>query len=184
MAESRNFHVISGGPGSGKTSMIEMLRHRGYRCVDEAGRDIIRQQARIGGPGVHDNDRALYCELMLSRMIHDYDALDGHAAPVFFDRGIGGLIGYCRLTGMAVPAHLRQAAAVFRYNPAVFITPPWPEIYHADSERKQDFAEAVRTFEAVVAGYHESGYRVIEVPKTSVAARVDFLLGQIAEGTG
>ena len=33
--------VITGGPGTGKTSVIEELTNRGCKCFDEGSRDII-----------------------------------------------------------------------------------------------------------------------------------------------
>ena len=33
-----NYFVITGGPGAGKTAIIESLRDRGYATVGEAGR--------------------------------------------------------------------------------------------------------------------------------------------------
>ena len=62
-----NFHIITGGPGSGKTSVIYELRERGYPCVDEVGRKIIREQLLIGGDALHWCDKAKFLELMLSR---------------------------------------------------------------------------------------------------------------------
>ena len=94
----------------------------------------------------------LFRELMLAHMIDHYGRVGAPDDPVFFDRGIPGLIGYCRLIGVPVPDHIRRAAEVFRYNDTVFVTPPWPEIYAQDHERHQDFAEAVRTYEVVVEG--------------------------------
>lgn len=38
--------VITGGPGTGKTSIVEMLRHGGSPCIDESGRQIIRRQLK------------------------------------------------------------------------------------------------------------------------------------------
>jgi predicted ATPase len=48
---------------------------------------------------------------------------------------------------------MKRAVAVFRYNRRVFIAPPWREIFQQDSERKQDFDEAVRTYDSLVATY-------------------------------
>jgi predicted ATPase len=171
-----NFHIITGGPGSGKTSIIAALRERGYRCVDEVGRQIIREQVLIGGNALHWGDRKTFLELMLSRSMQDYELADREEGPVFFDRGIAEFAGYCRLTGMPLPAHVETATKLFRYAHSIFVTPPWPEIFENDQERKQDFREAVTTFGAVVGACREAGYELIEVPKVPVPERVEFIL--------
>lgn len=96
--------------------------------------------------------------------------------PVFFDRGVPDVIGYLKLTGLTVPAHAEAAARRFRYHRRVFIAPPWPDIYAQDTERRQDFAEAVRTYDAMVDCYTSYGYRLIELPRVSVKARVRFVM--------
>ncbi|WP_279157967.1 AAA family ATPase, partial [Parabacteroides goldsteinii] len=37
-------YVITGGPGTGKTSLIEELKIVGYQTVKEVARDIIKEQ--------------------------------------------------------------------------------------------------------------------------------------------
>jgi predicted ATPase len=180
LSDFHSYFVITGGPGAGKTSLIAELGRRGHISVEEAGRAIIRQQRAIGGTALHTANRVLFRELMLSHMIDRYEQAADGDDPVFFDRGIPGLIGYCRLIGVPVPDHIRRAADVYRYNAAVFVTPPWPEIYAQDHERHQDFAEAARTYEVMVEGYREAGYTLVELPKASVTERADFVLEQIA----
>ena len=173
------FTVLTGGPGAGKTSVIEELRRRGYAGTQEAGRAIIQDQLRIGGSALHTGDRVLFAELMLSWEMRSYRlAQDSAAAAVFFDRGIPELTGYYRLSGLPVPAHVAAAARLFRYRVRVFVAPPWPEIYGTDAERGQDYAEAVATCEAVTAAYAEHGYELIELPLASVPARADFVLAR------
>ena len=62
-----------------------------------------------------------------------------------------------------------------RYNTRVFVFPPWREIYETDAERKQDWAEAERTFDLVLWTLPQLGYEPLVVPKGSVAERADFL---------
>lgn len=173
------FTVLTGGPGSGKTSVIEELRRRGYAGTQEAGRAIIVDQLLIGGNALHTGDRVLFAELMLSWEIRSYRmAQDDPSPAVFFDRAIPEFPGYYRLSGLPVPAHVAAAARLFRYRPRVFVAPPWPEIYTTDSERGQDYAEAVATYEAVTAAYAEQGYELIDLPFAPVAERADFVLAR------
>lgn len=95
---------------------------------------------------------------------------------VFFDRGVPDVLGYLRLLGLPVPSHMDNAARAFRYNRRVFIAPPWREIFQRDSERRQDFEEAERTCEAMVATYRDYGYELIELPRAAVEERVRFVL--------
>src|SRR6476646_4988836 len=62
---SDRYFVITGGPGSGKTALIEALRSRGYACSNEAGRVIIQDQVAIDGRALPWRDPLLFAELML-----------------------------------------------------------------------------------------------------------------------
>jgi predicted ATPase len=169
--------VITGGPGSGKTSLIDALQRAGFARSIEAGRAIIQDQEVIDGPALRDP--ALFAELMLSWELRSYRMAQDLPGPVFFDRGVPDVAGYLRLMELPIPVHVQQAAALFRYNRHVFVAPPWAEIYKPDAERKQSFAEAVRTYEAMVAAYEALGYGVIELPRCSIAERVEFLRAKV-----
>ena len=174
-----DFHIITGGPGSGKTTLVEALGKGGMAIVPEVGRQIILEQQAIGGSATHGGDRALFSELMLTRAVGDYERYRGTSGPVVFDRGIPELVGYRRLSGLPVPDHFRNAAAVYRYAPTVFLAPPWPGIYRNDSERKQSLEEALATYEAVRVACNEAGYDLVELPLVSVAERVAFVRARI-----
>jgi predicted ATPase len=160
--------------------LIDRLAARGFATVDEAGRAILREQAESGGDATHTGDAAAFGELMLARGIADYRrmAAGDPDEPVFFDRGIAELTGYWQLMGLQVPPHVREAAAQYRTNALVFLAPPWREIYRQDAERKQDWDEAVRTFERVRDAYDEAGYMTVEIPKDTVARRLSFVLAE------
>jgi predicted ATPase len=179
------FVVVTGGPGSGKTTLIDALAGAGFACTAEAGRAIIQEEVASGGTALPWADREAFATRMLDRDVRTYRTVRavaaGHGGPVFFDRGIPDVIGYRRLVGMPVPPALEEAARRLRYHRRVFIAPPWPEIFHADAERKQDFAEAVRTFGAMRGVYAEYGYELVGLPKAPVAERVAFVLGELGE---
>lgn len=171
--------VLTGGPGSGKTTLIEALAKRGHAVQPEAGRAIIRDQRAIGGEGLPWKNRALFAELMLAADLRSYDEACGQGELVFFDRGLPDIVGYLALCGLPVPPYAGAAAERFRYRRTVFIAPPWPAIFGQDAERKQDFAEAERTYEAMARTYPRYGYDLVELPQESVETRVDFVLKRL-----
>jgi predicted ATPase len=176
------FFVLTGGPGSGKTRVIETLRKAGYAGMVEAGRGIIQDQVAIGGRALPWSDPVLFAELMLSWDMRSYRNAEKASGPVFFDRGVVDLAGYFELLGLPVPTYVEKAVKLFRYNRRVFIAPPWEEIFEQDRERKQDFTEAVRTYEAMVSAYTESGYELVELPRVPIEERVTFVLKAIGAG--
>jgi predicted ATPase len=178
-ADSDNFFIVTGGPGSGKSSLIEALHQRGYERSIEAGRGIIQDQVAIEGRALPWHDRLLFAELMLSWDMRSYHLAQNSTAPIFFDRGLPDTLGYLRLLRLPAPAHMRKAADVFRYNRKVFIAPPWEEIFEQDRERKQDFEEAVRTYDSLVKTYQSLNYELIELPRSTLEERRDFVLNEI-----
>ncbi|OCW59569.1 AAA family ATPase [Hoeflea olei] len=172
--------VVTGGPGSGKTSLIDALVRRGHRSMPEAGRAIIQDQVRIGGSSLPWGDRAMFAELMLGwelRSHHEASTLEG---PVLMDRGIPDVVGYLTLCGLPVPDHVETAARLYRYNSRVFIAPYWDAIFAQDAERKQDRQEAEATARVMAETYARLGYQLIELPRTSVEARADFIETQLS----
>ncbi|QCI65440.1 AAA family ATPase [Phreatobacter stygius] len=175
--------VVTGGPGSGKTTLIDALKTAGLATSEEVGRRIIRDQQAIGGRALPWLDRALFAEMMLAFEMGNYHAAAGQPGAVLFDRGVPDVLGYLNLIGLPIPHHMDVAARTLRYNRRVFIAPPWPEIYRTDGERKQDLDEAARTHSAMVLTYRQYGYELVELPRAPVAARVDFVIATLAGKT-
>ncbi|HWM81460.1 MAG TPA: AAA family ATPase [Pseudolabrys sp.] len=169
------FFIVTGGPGSGKTTLIEALAARGHPVVAESGRQIIKEQMATGGQALPWADRTAFAAAMLTQAIDEHRRNRASHRPVFFDRGIPDVIGYLSLVGLPVPAATNDAARHYRYDTRVFIAPPWPEIFTQDSERKQSFEEAEHTFEAMTRVYPRYGYRLVELPRTGVDERVAFV---------
>ncbi len=171
--------ILTGGPGSGKSTIIETLLKRGYWCSKEAGRGVIQDQVNIGGDALPWANQTAFAELMLSWEMRSWHEAEGQTRPCFFDRGVPDVVGYLRLSALNIPRHLENAVAKFRYNRTVFITPPWRDIYVQDTERKQSFNVAVATYHAMVKTYRLYDYQLIELPCISVEERVDFILSRI-----
>ncbi|WP_338085937.1 ATP-binding protein [Haematobacter missouriensis] len=167
--------VITGGPGSGKTSLVMALAAEGLTIMPEAGRALIRAGRAIDGPALPWRDPALFAETMLAWEIRSHAAADDLSGPVIFDRGVPDVAGYLRTIGRSVPSHVQRAMERFRYDDPVFLAPYWPEIFGPDRERRQDAAEARATAEAMRHTYTEAGYRLVELPRASIAERAAFV---------
>lgn len=174
-----NFYIFTGGPGAGKTTVINELSKHNYGCIQEVARAIIKEQHATGGNALHTGDRTRYANLMLKNSIDDYILHSSKDDILFFDRGIPDLYSYQSQYCGGVTSAFEDAIKSYRYNTRVFIFPPWPEIYCHDSERKQDLKEAIKTYHSLKSAYDICGYETIDVPKTSVEMRMQFILKTI-----
>lgn len=178
-----NFFILTGCSGGGKSTLLDALKARGIACVDEAGRSIVRQQLALGGQEIINGGSSKWTELILSHNMHNFEGVTETQKPVFFDRGIAECLGHSFAQGLPAPAHFTRAATLYRYNPTVFMLPPWPEIYVQDAERLHGFDDALREYNALCQVYPQCGYTLVEVPKVSVDERAAFVLertGQVA----
>jgi predicted ATPase len=173
-----NFIVLTGPPGSGKSSLLTALQARGYPVVPEPARRIIAAQRSIEGNGVSDRDVRLFIELLLSHAIEDYQRSGDAAAPVFYDRGIPDVSGYAATFGFDHPP-ARNAARLYRYNRTVFFAPAWEAIFTNDDERTLSFPMTQQFGDDLRAAYEQSGYDVVDLPLVSVEERAQFILRHI-----
>jgi predicted ATPase len=175
-----NLFVITGGPGSGKTSLLLELERRGFPHLPEVAREIIREQVACDGPALPWKDRASYTALMLSRSVASYLEHLAVSDTMFVDRGIPDTLGYARIIGLPDTREIETACAQYRYNQRVFIAPPWEEIYITDSERKQSWEEAVQVFGQLMETYGSCGYKLLELPRCSVEERAAFVMENLS----
>jgi len=179
---NKNAIIITGGPGMGKTSVIDWLRNAGHQVIPESGRDIIQKELKAGGNKLPWADRQGFANKMFTSATADFDkALFNNEVQTFFDRGIPDVIGYLMLCELPVPDKMFIAAKNRRYHQKVFIAPPWEEIYERDEERKQSFDEASATYEVMCRIYTDLGYSLVELPKLTIEKRAAFILNEVTD---
>ena len=169
--------VLAGGPGAGKTSVIERLAEKGYHCAPDVARSVIRQRLAAGlSPRPAP---AEFAQAVLEGDVANYETAPADRVS-FFERGVvdalGSLLGCGALTAEACQARVDR----YPYHPTVLLFPPWAAIYRTDSERDQTFTEAVHVYGRVKAWYARCGYELLEVPPGSVDERVRFVERAIA----
>src|SRR5690606_25200546 len=127
-SDTSRFFVITGGPGAGKSTLVEALERHGFACSTEAGRAGVREQGAVGGNALPWRDPRAFAERMLEHELRSYRLTAETKGLVFFDRGLPDIVDYLRLTGVPVPAPIELAARRHRYGRRVFVAPLWPEI--------------------------------------------------------
>ncbi len=175
---NRSFYIITGGPGVGKTTLLNSLEQAGYHIIPEDARRIIQEQMSLGGEGLPWKNKSYYTSLMLDASVTSYlKALQLYSRTVcFFDRGIPDVLCYARMEKLPLASEVQTMTERYTYHPKAFILPPWLDIYATDSERRQTWEEACLTFKEMKKVYRKCGYQIIEVPKDTVENRRNFVL--------
>lgn len=163
--------AITGASGGGKSTLLGALAAKGYATVAEVGRQIVREQHATGGTVLPHTNPAAFAELLFHQSIAAYDAAPSTGA-VFFDRSFIEPIAFLRQTGQPVPDAWLAALRSRPFANPVFVAPPWEAIYKTDAERTHGFGFAVKDHAANVAAYASFGYRLVELPRSTVENRV------------
>jgi predicted ATPase len=175
-----NLFVITGGPGAGKTTLLRELERRGFCCVPEIAREIIREQVAANGDALPWANTLRYTQLMLARSVDCYRQHTLASRLTFIDRGIPDVLCYAQIINLEATSDIQSACETYRYNPTVFIAPPWQEIYSTDEERKETFADAVKVYERMVEVYRHCGYDLVVLPRVNPEQRAEFVLATLA----
>jgi predicted ATPase len=169
--------VLSGCSGGGKSTLLADLADRGFTTVPEPGRRIVMEEQGGDGKALPWVDPAAFARRAIAVAAQDRDIVADYDDWVFFDRGlVDAAVALQHATGE--PASMTMA--VFPpYHSQVFLTPPWPEIYVSDHERRHDLLEAIAEYERLVIAYRDLGYETIILPKSPVAERTRNLLSRL-----
>lgn len=170
MKTSNNFYILTGAPGTGKTTLLKELA-KSYDTVDEFSREVIAQQRLIGGDGLWDKNRQKFINLLHEQSMSRYANSD-NTKITFFDRGIPDTIAYGDYGNVNINLYLDSSRA-FQYNKIVFLFPPWEEIYENDDERTLSYQESVDFHKHILRAY--KNYDLVEVPKASISSRIEFI---------
>ncbi|MEA1787134.1 ATP-binding protein [Arenibacter sp. GZD96] len=171
--------VITGGPSTGKTSVIKRIEERGFLCLHEISRSITLEARAEGIPQLFLTDPLRFSKRILEgRLAQFYEAENALTDIVFLDRGLPDVLAYMDGVHQKYTRDFVDACKNNRYD-NVFLLPPWKDIYTADNERHENFDEAIRIHDFLERTYTNYGYRVQEVPISSVDERVNFILSAL-----
>ncbi|WP_438853989.1 AAA family ATPase [Agromyces sp. M3QZ16-3] len=169
------WYVITGGPSSGKTTTVDLLRQRGYRTTIEESRHYIDLQ-RLGGHSVEEtrSRQEEFQRNVLALQLAQEAELDPEEV-VFLDRAIPDSLAYYRLLGLDPDPVLLEALVHVRYR-KVFVMDLLP--LHRDYARTEDAEDQHRIHDLLMEVYLSLPIPVVRVPVLPAEERVEFILAR------
>lgn len=171
--------VISGGPGSGKTTVINLLKQRGYCCFDEISRSIIQAGKDKGISNAFKSDPLSFSQQIWQGRQKQYNAatkidVASYVSPwIFFDRGLPDVTAYLTEDDLINCTWVTSLQSCSYDN--VFLIEPVKAIYTKDNARMESFEEAFHLHQRIKVAYGRLA-SFYEVPFLSPHDRVDYIL--------
>ncbi|WP_086478151.1 MULTISPECIES: AAA family ATPase [Arenibacter] len=171
--------VITGGPSTGKTSIINKIEALGYFCFEEISRQVTLEARKEGIPQLFKTDPLLFSERIMEGRMAQFHASQKVDEPlIFFDRGLPDVTAYMDCFGQEYGPQFVKPIETLRYD-HIFLLPPWQEIHASDNERYESYEEALQIHSCLEKTYRDFGYTIIDVPKETVEGRVTFILNAL-----
>ena len=116
MDESNLPFVLTGGPGTGKSTVLGLLANQGCFCISESARGIIRQRTNQGLPKRP--------EPILEADILAYEKIPKCDYPIFIDRGIADVLNMLFEIGKVDLAEAKRRLSIYPIQRQVFFFKP------------------------------------------------------------
>lgn len=171
--------VITGGPGTGKSSIIDELKERGHICFDEISRQVTLEARKSGVDQLFLTQPLLFSQMLLEGRIKQFmEANNYKSSAVFLDRGLPDVLAYMDYFGSDYPEDFVNVCQNNTYD-AVLILAPWKEIFRSDNVRYETFEQSILIHEHLINTYKNFNYNLIDIPFDTVQKRTDFILDSL-----
>jgi len=168
--------VLIGGPGTGKTTIINHLSNIGFECMHEISREVTSMAKKQGIEQLFLTDPLLFSKMLLEGREQQYlQAEQSESELIFFDRGIPDVHAYLNYLGITYPNLYKDKSKKYVYD-KIFLMPPWETIYITDNERYENFEQSLAIHNHLKKSYSELNYTIIEVPFGTIEERTNFIL--------
>lgn len=181
--QSQQRYILTGGPGAGKTSIINFLAEKGYSTVPEAATEIIEQDIKKGieNPWMAADYHIRMYQLISKRQ----DEVQNSMAPVvFFDRGHLDGLSYIllqkRTLYQCIIDHVQTSIDTQYFNKIVFFIDSLGFVVPGPA-RTEDLQESLLKANCLEKNYRAMGYEIIHIPPGPVEARAQMIINHISK---
>lgn len=172
--------VLIGGPGTGKSTVLNKLKEKGFFCFDEVSREVILKAQQEGIEQLFLTEPLLFSEMLLKGREEQFlSAEKSNENIIFLDRGIPDVHAYMNYFKTDYPAIFMEKSKFYKYD-LIFHFSPWEEIHTTDNERYESFEESITIDKFLMSAYSELDYKIINVPFGSVDERTNFIINSLA----
>jgi len=177
---SPNLVALVGGPGCGKTTLLQALAQKGFKTLPESSTMVIQEERALGNIEPWKK-RELFQKKIFNRQLDLLVGVKNFDGFVFSDRGIPDGIAYFYFDALAPFNELLVESQSIRYD-LVFIL-DFLDNYNLDNTvRHEAQDEAFKIHALIKKVYEDLGYTLIVVPAMSVEERVAFVLDALTSG--
>ena len=170
-----NWYVITGGPSSGKTTLIKELSKLGYITCPEMARILIDEGIKNGKSveEIRSNESEFQRKVLRMKLAREEKMPKDEI--VFFDRAIPDSIAYHQICGLDEKEVIKLCLGK-RYK-KVFFLEQLP--FDKDYARTEDRKTIKKINHLLKESYKNLGYKIIKVPVVSVKERIKIILSEV-----
>lgn len=172
-----NWYVITGGPSSGKTSLLELFESQGYCVIPEVARLVI-DEGLANGKTVQEvrADEREFQDKIFARKL-SVEATHDPTQLTLLDRGMHDSLAYYQSYGWEPNKAMEEGLTQARYQ-KIFLLDPLP-VFDKDYARTEDANFANQLADLLYKAYAQYDMTPIRVPVMSLAERQAFILKHI-----
>ena len=171
-----NWYVLTGGPGSGKTTTIELIAAKGYKTTKEHARHYIQTQMQKGRTVDEIRRNQEEFQMGVLNMQIEQERMLLPQETVFLDRALPDALAYYHFLNLPVNQKLIDAIGIYRYK-RVFILDLLP--LTQDYARKEDEKAQREIHEQIIKVYSELKFPITYVPVLPPGERVNKILNNL-----
>jgi predicted ATPase len=186
-------YIITGAPGTGKTTLIEELsKRKNIIGLEEVPRKLIKNNIAEKMGISPFEDLPAFFNLVFNEMHKQYLSIfkTKRNRPkiekdvygyYFFDRAMPDVLGYSYKAKIDFPKLNKEIILNSKFEKTVYFCPVWEEIYTTDSERPYTIEEIKLLDSCLYKAYSDLDFNIDILPKTSTQKRVEYITNQIID---